>query len=631
MNHQQSNKTININKFVITEKTRHKLAEMELQATSGGDGMTAWVGRGCAPSSSLHWLPTAFQAHRSLPAAPLRWSCLLVVVALSISDGTARASAQDIQDAITRAVKQSDPKGNYKGVTWTDWRYDTEFPSDWLLQTPGESVWGINSIPGWMSPGEPAECSGKKCNETLHLPTCDPSRPDACEAYGTTCVAAQATVLKPGDAPDYVCMSPADRMVDETYKAVASATSTIDITSLLPMDGRFMDGFQNALAYLAATGRKVTVRFLYGTVPFQFRSADNTLKKLVDKARYVQGSNLTVYVGRIRTGSLGVTGWNHSKTIIVDGTTLITGGQNWFAEDYLGGNPVFDLSVKVKGNVAHDATGFVNRVWKDLCDYENSPRRDSERYKATKSKLGEVEITDDCLSAMDVQTHPGNGSVRVMAVGRLGEIDYEGGDQSAAALLAMISAAQENIRISQQDIEGLVDYLNLHKGHRWPDDFLDVLAKQLIKQRTIHIVQSSDDGGGSLSGYSIGTLVDLAKKFKDVVKKQNDAPKKDSDVNDLLCKYLYLAQVRFTPGVKRLPGEKLGIRNHAKVIAVDDSTFYVGSQNIYPPKRNMEFGIIISDKDQFADFKSHYWDKLWENSKQSAISGKGIDRCYYKQ
>jgi phosphatidylserine/phosphatidylglycerophosphate/cardiolipin synthase-like enzyme len=578
--------------------------------------------------------------------SPFHSSCLLAILALSIGSGVARAgdrhpyggrrpdrpdppADQEIRDAITRAVKGSDPHDKHKGETWNDWRDDTELPADWLLQTPGEVAWGIHPVPGWMSPGEPATCSGSSCNTRLGLKSCDPSQPGACAANQTTCAAAAATVTSPGEAPANVCMSPADQMVEHLYNAVTSANSTVDITTLLPMDGRFLQAFQNALTFLAGTGREVTVRFLYATMPFNRKSADTTLETLVGDAAKVKGSKLTVYVGRIRSGMVTVTGWNHSKTVIIDGDTLLTGGENWFSEDYLGANPVFDLNVKVKGKVAADATGFVNRLWKDLCDHENSPRRDSERYKATDSKAGKVTITDHCLSTLDSGTHAGNGSVHAMAVGRLGEIDYDGGAQSTAAMLGMIGAAKEDIRISQQDIEGPSD-ASSYGSARWPDDFLAALARQLINGRTVHIVQSSDGAGGSITGYSNGTLADLADKLKSVVKKQGGAPSKDGDVDDLLCKRLYLAQIRFTPGVDRLPGG-VGIRNHAKMIAVDDSTFYVGSQNIYPPNRNMEFGIIISDKDQFAYFKSHYWDNLWNNSKQSEISGGDMAGCYYKK
>jgi len=150
----------------------------------------------------------------------------------------------------------------------------------------------------------------------------------------------------------------------------------------------------------------------------------------------------------------------------------------------------------------------------------------------------------------------------------------------------------------------------------------------VVANRDVYIVQSSDNAGNSISGYSNGTLKDLAKKLKSTVKDQKGAPKDGDELKKLLCKRLYLAQVRFTDGVNSYPGNN-GIGNHAKTVAVDDSTFYIGSENLYPPVRNMEFGIIVSDKPTFATWKSEYWDQLWKYSKQSAISGGGPDNCYY--
>jgi phosphatidylserine/phosphatidylglycerophosphate/cardiolipin synthase-like enzyme len=156
-----------------------------------------------------------------------------------------------------------------------------------------------------------------------------------------------------------------------------------------------------------------------------------------------------------------------------------------------------------------------------------------------------------------------------------------------------------------------------------------VIADQLIAGLDVHIVQSSDGAGNSVSGYSNGTLKDLADKLKSVVKTRKKAPTKSSDLTQLLCKHLYLAQVRFSTGVQSYPGP-VAIPNHAKTVAVDDSAFYIGSQNLYPPERNMELGIIVSDASLFAQWKSAYWDQLWLYSKQSAISGGSPSNCYFQ-
>src|SRR5262249_27092778 len=150
-------------------------------------------------------------------------------------------------------------------------------------------------------------------NKSVMLPSCDPNNPVACNPTDTACIASNATVTRTGEQPAWVCMSPADKMVDVVYNMVSSAESTVDITSLLPMDGRFLLGFRNALTYLASTGREVTVRFLYGKVPTQAtpKSNEKLLTSLVEDAAKLHGNKLTVYAGYLRSGTLAVTGWNH--------------------------------------------------------------------------------------------------------------------------------------------------------------------------------------------------------------------------------------------------------------------------------------------------------------------------------
>jgi phosphatidylserine/phosphatidylglycerophosphate/cardiolipin synthase-like enzyme len=535
----------------------------------------------------------------------------------------AYADGEQIRDAIDDALKDSDPKKKYFGVTWGPWRNDSSIESGWLLQTPGKNVWGVTPAPVWMSPGVPLTCSGSECNKSVMLTSCA-SNPDVCRATNTECTASAATVTRPGQAPELVCMSPADKMMDEVYSLVASAESTVDITSLLPMDGRFLLAFKNAITYLASKGRPITVRFLYGKAPTQAGPLRNEelLKELVADAAKVSGSKLTVNVGYIRSGTLAVSGWNHAKTIVADGKTLLIGGQNWFTKDYLGKDPVFDISVKLRGAAAADAIGFVNMLWTNLCDGATAPglRRHADQYRATKP--GEIKITRDCIKKLNVSEVDGGGSIKLRTVGRLGEIDYEHGDQSLAAIEAMIEAARDKIRISQQDLKGPV-------GHGWPSSTLKRLADQIVAKRDVYIVKSSDGAGGSISAYSNGSLKELAKKLKNQVEKADGAPKHESEINDLLCKHLYLAMIRFNE-MKSYPHD-VAIPSHAKVVAVDDSTVYIGSQNLYPPFRNMELGVIISDGGFFNDWKNEYWDRLWDYSKQGRISGGDPADCFYKR
>jgi hypothetical protein len=57
--------------------------------------------------------------------------------------------------------------------------------------------------------------------------------------------------------------------------------------------------------------------------------------------------------------------------------------------------------------------------------------------------------------------------------------------------------------------------------------------------------------------------------------------------------------------------------NHAKVYIIDDTHFYVGSDNLYLRVRHtvlQEYGHIVEGAPKTLDFIVSYWDKLWKNS-----------------
>jgi hypothetical protein len=91
---------------------------------------------------------------------------------------------------------------------------------------------------------------------------------------------------------------------------------------------------------------------------------------------------------------------------------------------------------------------------------------------------------------------------------------------------------------------------------------------------------------------------------------------------DVLCTKLHVAGARDVSGGL--------VPNHAKVVIADESTFYVGSQNLYPgglsdaviPELS-EFGYIVDDANVTKAFISRYWEPNWGASQARAISGGG--------
>ena len=59
-------------------------------------------------------------------------------------------------------------------------------------------------------------------------------------------------------------------------------------------------------------------------------------------------------------------------------------------------------------------------------------------------------------------------------------------------------------------------------------------------------------------------------------------------------------------------GEPGKFYNHSKLVVVDDSVCYIGSDNAYPSYLT-EFGLWIDDRDSIQRFINEYWTPLWEH------------------
>src|SRR5262249_36605591 len=150
------------------------------------------------------------------------------------------------------------------------------------------------------------------------------------------------------------------------YKELITARDRIDITSLMPIDGRFLSTLRAALHKLDADSTKaITVRIQYGWVTLSaFRGL---LQEIVGPRRDGKGNNaalsgghIKVYLGYVLKGAAS---WNHAKIVAVDGRQALVAGYNMAENDYLNKSPVHDLGILVEGRAARDAHEFIDRLW----------------------------------------------------------------------------------------------------------------------------------------------------------------------------------------------------------------------------------------------------------------------------
>jgi phosphatidylserine/phosphatidylglycerophosphate/cardiolipin synthase-like enzyme len=75
-------------------------------------------------------------------------------------------------------------------------------------------------------------------------------------------------------------------------------------------------------------------------------------------------------------------------------------------------------------------------------------------------------------------------------------------------------------------------------------------------------------------------------------------------------------------GVRTTKGEPT--RNHAKLAVADDTTFYIGSQNLYPGgmagpiwTQLAEYGYIVDDPEKARELVAQYWNPMWQRARPS--------------
>ena len=527
-----------------------------------------------------------------------------------------------VLDAVNSAL--STTQSSLKGRTW-NLSTTNLLSEDWLLQTPPTSTWGMP----YAQLAQPAACTGTGCNADFKLRICQ-SQSDC--TGGGTCTAVAATVKAPGQAPQMLCVGHSDQLYDAMYKVMVSAERYVDVTSLLPPDGRFEAAMRNAVTYLGKTGRSLLVRFIFGNYPYTGGTVDT--KAVLQSLTRDAGATSTaqVFVGTYRSSNLPPS-WNHSKIVAADGKLAIVGGHNLWDGHYLGKNPVHDVSMRVRGPVAIDAHLFANEQWRYTC---------STMTYTYCFITGSVcahgftagSINNICPPQVDKNqlTSEQAGDTRVLGMGRLAYIDAGNmSNSSDTGFIAMLSSAKSSIKIAQQDIgPPRVPLLGIPAGS-WPEPLFRELGAAMVRGVDVYIVVSNKDSvaGGldaNTAGYSNGwTPEEVATKLRDsVVANPPPGAPTGQALRDLLCQKLHLAPLRFSSEETFPDGTPLP--NHAKFVMIDDQAFYLGSQNQYDAGLT-EFGFLVDDARAAFNVVQTYYTPLWQQSSRRAVSGSEAATC----
>ncbi|MFK8907296.1 phospholipase D-like domain-containing protein [Streptomyces sp. YS-3] len=512
-----------------------------------------------------------------LPAAP----------ALADSGGTPPAPGTTTThlDAVEQALRQVSP--GLEGTVWERTagnRLDASAadPSDWLLQTPG--CWGDD-----------------KCAE------------------------------RPGTK----------RLLAKMTENISKAEHTVDISTLAPFpNGAFEDAVVDGLKASAAAGHRLRVRVLVGAAPIYHLNVipskyrDELVGRLGDAAK-----NVTLNVASMTTSKTAFS-WNHSKLLVVDNRSALTGGINGWKDDYLDtAHPVSDVDLALTGPAAGSAGKYLDTLWAWTC--QNKSNIASVWFASSNGAGCMPSLAQDAPTPADGNA---DGNVPVIAVGGLGvgiknndpasafrptlptapdtkcvvglhdntnaDRDYDTVNPEESALRALVGSARDHIEISQQDVNATCPPLP-----RYDIRLYDALAAKMAAGVKVRIVVSDPANRGAVGsgGYSqIKSLSEVSDTLRDRLALLTGDK---GAARAKMCSTLQLATFRSSDSPKWADGHPYA--QHHKLVSVDDSAFYIGSKNLYPSWLQ-DFGYVVESPEAAAQLKSKLLAPQWRYSQATA-------------
>ncbi|MCC3767628.1 phospholipase [Streptomyces sp. UNOC14_S4] len=508
-------------------------------------------------------------------------------VALAVLPTTpafAADSATPHLDAVEQTLRQVSP--GLEGDVWertSGNKLDASSadPTDWLLQTPG--CWGDD-----------------KCAE------------------------------RPGTK----------RLLAKMTENISKATRTVDISTLAPFpNGAFQDAIVAGLKSSAEAGNKLKVRILVGAAPiYHMNVVPSKYRDELNSKLGKAAGNITLNVASMTTSKTAFS-WNHSKLLVVDGQSAVTGGINGWKDDYIDtAHPVSDVDLALTGPAAGSAGRYLDQLWSWTCQ--------------NKSNIASVWFASsngaDCMPTLQKDANPksvpATGNVPVIAVGGLGvgikdkdassafrpdlpsasdtkcvvglpdrtnaDRDYDTANPEESALRALVASAKSHVEISQQDLNATCPPLP-----RYDVRLYDTLAAKLAAGVKVRIVVSDPENRGAVGSGGYSQIKSLSEVSDLIRNRLALLPGGQQGAKAAMCSNLQLATARSSDSAKWADGKPYA--QHHKLVSVDDSAFYIGSKNLYPSWLQ-DFGYIVESPEAAKQLNTKLLAPQWQYSKAGA-------------
>ncbi|MEV7590349.1 phospholipase D-like domain-containing protein [Streptomyces sp. NPDC090085] len=430
------------------------------------------------------------------------------------------------------------------------------------------------------------------------------------------------------------------RLLEKTTENIAAARRSVDISTLAPFpEGGFQDAIVAGLKRSADAGNRLDVRIMVGAAPIYHSTVvpskyrDELVAKLGPSAR-----NITLNVASMTTSKTAFS-WNHSKLLVVDGTSAVTGGINSWKGDYLDtAHPVSDVDLALTGPAAASAGAYLDTLWDWTC--RNKSAWTSVWFASSNGAGCMTTLPRDTAAPA---TGPGAG-VPVLAVGGLGvgikdrdpasrfapvlptaadtkclvgvhdntnaDRDYDTVNPEESALRSLVGSATRHIEISQQDMNATCPPLP-----RYDIRLYDALAAKLASGVKVRIVVSDPANRGTVGSGGYSQIKSL-NEVSDVLRGRLTALTGDAGkARTAMCSNLQLATFRSSDRPTWADGHPYA--QHHKLVSVDGSAFYIGSKNLYPSWLQ-DFGYIVESPAAAGQLDASLLAPQWRYSQATA-------------
>ncbi|MDH6579890.1 phospholipase D-like domain-containing protein [Kitasatospora sp. MAP5-34] len=441
-----------------------------------------------------------------------------------------------------------------------------------------------------------------------------------------------------------------DRLLAKMTENISNATRTVDISTLAPFpNGGFEDAIVTGLKASAAAGHRLQVRILVGAAPLYNISAlpSSYRDELVGRLGPAADS-VTLTVASMTTSKTSFS-WNHSKLLVVDGRSVITGGINDWKDDYLDtAHPVSDVDLALTGPAASSAGAYLDTLWTWTCRHTGvfsaawfassngaacTPQLEQEQNPAPAAPTGDVPVIAvgglgvGIESADPTSTYqPAPATASDTACGPIALHDNTNGDRDyltvnpeESALRALVAGAGSHIEISQQDVNGACPPLP-----RYDVRLYDLLAAKLAAGVKVRIVVSDPANRGLVGSAGYSNMKSLTEISKTLVDRLATITGDASRAKTAMCQNLQLASFRAAPDAKWADGHAYPL--HTKVVSVDSSTFYIGSKNLYPAWLQ-DFGYLVESPAGAAQLDANLLTPEWQYSRATATVDYAQGTC----